>query len=280
MTRTMYTPVKYSPAIGYPRTRTQETAGQTPVRTPAAAQPENQDLQGINTSGLAYTQLSEDAIVRQAQSQADAAYGTRKQAAQDAYESGELAFDRQLSDMDDSYGRQMEQAKAQADQTVSAVDRSALSRGMQRSSYNLATLSNARLAGDETLRGIGEARTRAEGGIASERALKAQQFARELQQAQIEYENNILLNADKLREREYQRAFDATVAQNELMMELAKYKSQLAAQQAEQRRWQIEFDEGVRRYNREHPYWNNAFAQTDEVLQYPVQKVTKIGKGV
>lgn len=195
-----------------------------------------------------YAPMTEEEILRQAQAQYGAAYENQVLGAQQAYGAGELAYDRQLAQLAGAYRQQAEQAREQAKRSVSETDRSALAKGMQRSSYNLATLASLRLAGDRAVGAIGEKQVQAQSDIAAERALKAQQLAQTLEAARREYDLNVMAYADKLREREYQRRVDTARYQNELAMAIFAYENQLAQQQSEYDRWLTEFNESVRRY--------------------------------
>lgn len=197
----------------------------------------------------AYKPLSEDEILSQAQNQYKNQYDQQVLNAQQAYDTVEQAYGKQLDQVALSHDRQIEQVKEQTKNSTSEADRNSLMRGMQRSSYNLATLSNIQLAGNKAQVSIGEARTRAESDIAEQRTLKAQQLAQTLQQARNAYDTNILTYADTLRDREYQRMVDATRYQNEITMALYDYQSKADQQQQQYDRWLMEFNESVRQFD-------------------------------
>lgn len=198
--------------------------------------------------GLDYKPLSEEEILMQSQNQYKNLYDQQVLGAQQAYDTGEQAYGKQLDQVALSHDRQIEQVKEQTKYATSTADRNALTRGMQRSSYNLATLSNIQLAGDKAQVSIGEARTRAEFDIAEQRTLKAQQLAQTLQQARNAYETNVLTYADKLRDREAQRMTDATRYQNEIAMALYDYQNRAEQQQQQYNQWLMEFNENVRQF--------------------------------
>lgn len=195
-----------------------------------------------------YMPLNEEEIMRQSQNQYKNMYDQQVLGAQQAYETGEQAYDRQMRQVALNHDRQVEQVKEQTKHSVSAADRNSLTRGMQRSSYNLATLSNIQLAGDRAQVSIGEARARSEEDIAAQRTLKEQQLAQTLQQARAAYDTNVLAYADQLRDREYQRITDAARYQNELAMAMYEYQSKAEQQQRDYDRWLMEFNEGVRQF--------------------------------
>ena len=192
--------------------------------------------------------MSEDEILRQAKSQYQSAYENQVLGANQAHELAELGYSRQMEQLGQSYARQTEQAKGQTTLALSETDRHALSRGMQRSSYNMATLSNVRLAGDKALGDIAQAQTRDEGDIAQQRSLGTKQLGEDLAQALRDYDTNVMTYADMLRDREYQRATEAARYQNELAMAMYEYSNQLQQQQMAQQQWLAEFNESVRQY--------------------------------
>ncbi|MDR0928231.1 MAG: perilipin family protein [Oscillospiraceae bacterium] len=197
----------------------------------------------------AYTPPTEEELLRQARAQYEASYAQERLGAQQAYEDTDLAYQQQQARLADNYAREARQAKAQTAITLSETERQALSRGMQRSSYNAATLGNLRLSGDQALGDIARAQTQADSDIAERRALEAKQLAEQLRTAQYAYEQNVQAYSSTLRQQAYDRAQEAQRYQNELQMALYEYNA--AQQQAQQKydQWAAEFQEELRRYN-------------------------------
>src|SRR5699024_1518422 len=124
------------------------------------------------------------------------------------------------------YQLQAEAAETAARQSAAEADRHALSRGMQRSSYNAQTLSNIRLAGDRAQGEIAQAQTDAENAIARERALATGQLAQTLAQMRENYASDVAAYADTMREREYERARSSLEYANELTQALYEYAAE------------------------------------------------------
>ncbi|GHU83803.1 hypothetical protein FACS1894196_4240 [Clostridia bacterium] len=210
--------------------------------------------------GPGYTPMSEEEMLRQAQARYQNAYDQKALGARQAHEVGELAYGQQMAQVAASYDGQAARMGAQTARAVSDADRRALGRGMQRSSYNLATLANAQRAGDEAMDTLGAARAQAEGNISAERTLRAAQLAQALAAARQEYDTNVGAYTDTLRAQDYARQTEAARYQNELTMALYEYARQQAQQQNQQAQWQeqqqtqqaqwlAEFTEGVREFD-------------------------------
>ncbi|MDR0897316.1 MAG: hypothetical protein LBN04_05615 [Oscillospiraceae bacterium] len=196
-----------------------------------------------------YTPPTEEELLRQAQAQYAGALAQEKLGAQQAYEDADLAYQQQQARLADNYAREAKQAKAQTALTLSETERQALSRGMQRSSYNTATLGNLRLAGDQTLSDIARAQTQADSEIAAQRTLEAKQLAEQLRVAQLAYEQNVQAYTNTLRQQAYDREQEAIRYQNELQMALIEFNAAQEQAQRQYDQWAAEFQEEVRRYN-------------------------------
>lgn len=195
-----------------------------------------------------YTPLSDSEILQRAENQYKNLYEQQVLGAKQVYDAGELGYEKQIQQLGVSYGRQIAQIQEQTKQTASEADRNALTRGMQRSSYNLATLSNIHLSGDKAQTSAGETRAMAEANIAAERTLKAQQLAEQLASAQTAYQTNILSYADQLRDKEAQKALEANKYYNDLTIAMYEYQSQADQKQREYDQWLMEFNENVRQF--------------------------------
>lgn len=79
--------------------------------------------------------------------------------AQQSHDSSVAALNSQLAALDTAYARQVEQQKQATAMSRANADRQSLSRGMQRSSYNNATLANIDLAGEKALAQIAQNQT-------------------------------------------------------------------------------------------------------------------------
>ena len=190
----------------------------------------------------AYTGLTADQIQEQANRRYQSVYDQKRLSAQQSYETGDAALARELASLQASYDQQREESKAATRQTYSQADRQALSRGMQRSSYNSATLANIDLAGDEALQEIGEAQTKEEGDIGQQRTQLSQQLARQLSQYDADQMNDVLSYMDELEAREFDRVTASRNTMNDLAMKIYEYQHQLEQEAIEQKRWEMEFE--------------------------------------
>ena len=189
-----------------------------------------------------YVALSDAEIQKQAQQRYQSMYDQKRLGAQQAYESSDAALARELSGLQASYDRERENSRASTRQTYAQADRQALSRGMQRSSYNGATLSNINLAGDRALEAIGEQQTAHEKDIAEKRTQLTTQLSGQLSQYDIDQLNDQLAYQDELKAREYDRATASRNERNELLMKIYEYQHQLEKEAEERKRWKAEFE--------------------------------------
>lgn len=170
-----------------------------------------------------YTAMTEEEMRTQAQNKYNAIYQQNRLSAQQAYETSDLALEQQLGELIKSYGNQATAAQKATRQSLSGADRYSLSRGMQRSSYNNATLANINLEGDRTLNAIAQNLTDSTNDVNARRALLSQQLAQQLAGYDTQYESDVQAYIDTLRQQEYERQQAAMQYQNELMMQLYEY---------------------------------------------------------
>ena len=167
-----------------------------------------------------YTPKTDEQIAQQAQNQYRSQYDAQRLAAQQQAEATDLGLQQQLSQLGASYDRQMEEAQKATRQAMSQFDRNSLGRGMQRSSYNAASLANINTQGNRTLNDIQQARTDQEGNIAAQRALAQQQLAAQLANLDTGYAADVQAAIDQLRDQEYERGLAGQQYQNNLLMQL------------------------------------------------------------
>lgn len=190
----------------------------------------------------AYQPLSEEEIRRQASQRYQSVYDQKRLDARQAYESGDAALARELSGLQKSYDAQRAASAAGTRNAYSQADRHALSRGMQRSSFNESTLAGIQLAGDAALRGIDQAQSDQEAEIGQKRTLLSNQLSQTLGQLNAGQQADELAYADQLSQREYDRRVNSQNTANQLAMKLYEYQHQLEQESAEQARWQAEFN--------------------------------------
>ena len=188
-----------------------------------------------------YQPLSGEAIRTQAQNRYQSVYDQKRLDARQAYETGDAALARELSGLQKTYDEQRRAAAAQTKDTYSQADRHALSRGMQRSSYNEANLTGICLAGDAAQRDIDEAQAQQESAIGEKRTLLSQQLAQTISSLNAAQKNDELSYTDELTKQERQREQESQSSFRQLALQLYEYQHQLEQEAEEQARWQAEF---------------------------------------
>jgi hypothetical protein len=167
-----------------------------------------------------YTPKTDEQIAQEAQNKYKSQYDAQRLAAQQQAEATDLGLQQQLSQLGTSYDRQMEEAQKATRQAMSQFDRYSLGRGMQRSSYNAASLANLNAQGNKTLNDIQQQRTDQEGNIAAQRALAQQQLAAQLANLDTGYASDVQAAIDALRDQEYERGQAGQQYTNNLLMQL------------------------------------------------------------
>lgn len=167
-----------------------------------------------------YTPKTEQQIQEEAQARYKGTYDQQRLSAQQGYDTTAQALKNQLSTLGTAYDRQMQEAQKATDLAISAADRRSLGRGMQRSSYNAATLGNIALKGNETLADIQADRTAAENDIAERQALASQQLQEQLANLDNTYAADVQAAIDALKEQELARQNEADQYNNNLLLQL------------------------------------------------------------
>lgn len=183
--------------------------------------------QKLNSS--TYTPKTDEQIQTEAQNKYKGVYEQNKLNAQQNYDTTAQALKNQLATLGTAYERQAKQARENTALSVSAADRRSLGRGMQRSSYNAATLANLQALGNETLAGIEADRTAAEAAIAERQTLAAQQLQQQLAQLDSSYASDVQAAIDALRNQDYERQTEATQYANALLLQMYELQEQQKA---------------------------------------------------
>lgn len=191
----------------------------------------------IQKNQSAFTPLTQQQMQEQATNRYKSTYDQKKLTAQQAYETNDQALAQQLAALQSSYNKQKAETAENTKQTYAAADRQALGRGMQRSSYNNATLANINLKGEKALNQLGEAQLAQEKNIGDQRSLYAQQLSTQLAQYDASMQADILAYMDELEAREYDRAQTA----NQLAMQLYQYQFQKEQADQEQANWNAQY---------------------------------------
>jgi len=155
--------------------------------------------------------------------------------AQQTYEESDLALANQLIGLDTGYDRQRQSQEEAIRSAISQADRHALSRGMQRSTYNNATLANLQNKGNEALARIEENRANDRAGVEAQRAQLSRNLARAREGANADFQNQVLAEMQRMADEDYQRKLAADQNNNSTQMQL--YATQQAQQQFEDQMW-------------------------------------------
>lgn len=215
-----------------------------------------------------YTPLTQEQMQTQATNRYKSAYDQKRQSANQAYQTSDLALAQQLAGLQASYDKQREDTEKGFKQTHAQADRQALGRGMQRSSYNSATLANIDLKGQEAQQDINKAQAAQERNINQQRTLAAQQLAAQLASYDAQQKSDELAYMDELEAREYDRSFNNQQAQNQLTMDI--YGARFNQEQAdrEQSNWQASMDYQKLIDELEQSNWEKQFAFNQEQFDY------------
>lgn len=193
-------------------------------------------------SSSAYTPLTDEQIKQKAQTRYEGTYGQQKLSAQQQYETDDQALAQQLAGLDADYKKQLEQSAKNYEGTYRAADRQMLGRGMQRSSYNSATLANINLEGAKAQQAIRDNQAAQAANLGEKRALLSQQLSAKLAGLDAARLSDELAYQDELEAREYDRLMNDTQYRNQLAMQLYEYQFQKEQADLEQQRWQAEYD--------------------------------------
>lgn len=196
----------------------------------------------LNQNSSTYTPLTAEQMQEQAENRYASMYGQKRLTAQQQYDSNDLALEQQLAGLQSTYDKQREESLKNYNQSYSQADRHALSRGMQRSSYNNATLANISLEGQKAQQAINDTQAQQEGNIGEQRRQLSQQLAAQLAEYDTAQQQDILAYVDELEAREYERSRANTETQNQLAMAIYEYQHQLEREGVEDAQWQAQFN--------------------------------------
>lgn len=170
-----------------------------------------------------YTPLTEEQIQQQAKNKFQTELDQQKLTAQQAYDKTALALDDQRAKLDQSYAQQEDSLRKNIAKTYSAADRHALTRGMQRSTYNNSTLANINLQGDEALNDLAASLRADQQSIDSKKTQASEQLAQQLAQYEAANRSQVDAYADELREDNYNKTLEQEKYHNQLQAMLYEY---------------------------------------------------------
>lgn len=170
-----------------------------------------------------YTPLTEEQIQQQAKDKFQTELDQQKLAAQQAYDKTALALDDQRAKLDLSYAQQEKAMRENTARSYSAADRHALTRGMQRSTYNESKLANINQEGDQALADLSASLRADQQSIDSKKAQATEQLAQQFAQYDANNRNQVAAYADELREKNYAKTREQEQYYNELQAMLYEY---------------------------------------------------------
>ena len=165
--------------------------------------------------------------------------------AQQQYDTSDLALQQRLTGLETATQRQIEAQRQNTANAISAADRRALSRGMQRSTYNNSVLANLQSKGNEAEAQIRQNQTDQEDAVAAQRALLAQQLAQNQSSAQSQFQNNVIASMQQMEDQDYQRGLAADQFNSNTQLQL--YQAQQQDAQRAQQQAQFEAGQGLTR---------------------------------
>ena len=189
-----------------------------------------------------YQPMSDAEIREEANRRYQSVYDEKRLSARQAYDTSDAALVRELAGVQTAYDKQRAQSKAEYEGAYRQADRQSLSRGMQRSTYNNATLSNITLAGNAAQQAISDEQAAKESDISQKRTNLSNQLGQLLKQYDASQLSDTLSYADELAAREHDRHVESTNTYNQLAMQLYEYQHELEQEALEQARWQAEFN--------------------------------------
>lgn len=186
-----------------------------------------QYLAELRKTNTAYTPLTDRQIQKKAEQRYQSLYDQNRLSAQQTYDAERLAREQALATQLDQYALQLDQsAKNYRDAQASTI-RSALGRGMQRSSYLGATVGNIGIKGNEAQQAILKNQEGTVRNYAAQQQLAATQLANQLAHYDKAQLADQLAYMDELEAREYERAQDATLRAAQIATDI--YNAQLYA---------------------------------------------------
>ena len=181
----------------------------------------------LQANSKPYTPLTEQEIEAQAKRKYQTLYDQNRLTAQQQYDTGKLARDQALQTQLDQYALQQEQSRENYQRAQADAVRSALGRGMQRSSYIGATVGNLAAKGNEAQQAILKNQEGTVRNYAEQNALAAQQLAAQMAQYDKGQLADQLAYQDELEAREYERGLAAGDRLNQMYTDI--YNAELYA---------------------------------------------------
>lgn len=142
--------------------------------------------------------------------------------AQNTYntESANVASQRDI--INQNYDNQRDSQMANNKQSVAAVDRASMGRGMQRSSYNANNVANLRASGDEALNKIEQARTNALNALGQQQNALNTNYQNSVNSANSQYQSNVIARIQQMQDNDRTAAETARNNDNSTLLNIAQ----------------------------------------------------------
>lgn len=208
-----------------------------------------QELLAEYQKNVAYTPLTQEQMQQQANNRYSGVYDQKKLSAQQSYQTNDQLLAQQLAGLQATYDKQREQSRQNYENAFRTADRQSVGRGMQRSSYNNATLANINMKSAKAQQEINDTQAAQEKNITDQRKLLSQQLSDTLAGYDAAKQGDIMAYIDELEAREYDRGVTAqgmAADQAQAAFNAQMQQEQMAYQRQQdalaQKNWQTSFD--------------------------------------
>ena len=187
-------------------------------------------------------QRTDEQLAAAASSYYEPLYNAQTEAAQQAHQQSDLALSQQADQLYQPYQQSLEGIAQSTAAGTSALNRQALSRGMQRSSYTNASIGHVQQEGIKQ-RGLAEAQyTQSVSHINAQRAQLSQQVAQTLARLNADRAHSIAGYTDTLRQQDFQTALAGYQLLQQLELQLNQLSYQRERDQIADSQWQQQFN--------------------------------------
>lgn len=171
-----------------------------------------QILAGLQDAG--YTQKTTDELMKIAEDYYLPQYNAQIEAEQQEQAVKDMSYTQQLENLQSAYGKNIDVQNAAFDKSRAALETGALSRGMGRSSYTMATLSGNDQARSAALAQLADDYLQNVRQVTDEQALSAAQSAETIGRLKADKATNITNTLRELADTEYQKYITGVNQQN------------------------------------------------------------------
>ncbi|MDR3051945.1 MAG: hypothetical protein LBU67_09540 [Oscillospiraceae bacterium] len=187
-------------------------------------------------------QRTEEELARAAANKYDPIYNAQVQSAQHTQQQSDLSLAQQVARLLPLRDQAAERIQGETDRGISELNRAMLTRGMQRSSYGLASQAGLQRAGMQQIARSDADYAQQIGHINDQRAQLEKQLAASLGRLEADRAANIAGYSDEMRQQDLQNAMDGYRLLQDLQLSLARMQYQQQRDVVADRQWQAEFD--------------------------------------